>query len=421
MANLKPLPIVDIRDWRYVRKKRKKCDLNNSRSSDEEIELKNSFQPLSEETREEKEDMDLSESVQEVKKVKVPPVVIYSNLQNHNTAMKELRSELSEDISLNCKRNRTIIYTKNLADYKIVCEKMCVAEVPYHTYTPQSEKPIFSILKGLASNVSELEVKSDLLEKNLKVIDVKQFIKKETDEDGKPFSRKLPIFSVQFEKDTLREDIKKVRIVCFCKVTWEPSRSKSTIVQCYKCQQFGHIAKNCFKQAQCAICAEEHNTRDCKNSEKLTCTNCGENHRADDPDCNYYKRASKKKSSNNRNQFGGTHIQQVYENSGRRKNLSTNVTQQQKEEPSYSQAARGREGKNDGNYNDYGQNHNNKREQTNEESFASAWKEIKNIFKDINFGKIMKVFKSTVHNIKQCNDGMSKFSCLVEGIIEMFD
>ena len=147
MASLKPLPIVDIRDWKYVGRKRKKIDLNNSRSSEDEVELKNSFEPLSEVN-----EMEFSDSIHEVKKVKVPPLVIYSNLQNCNEAIKALRGELSEDISLSCKRNRTIIYMKNLADYKIVCKKMSAAEVPYHTYTPQSEKPVFSILKGLASS-----------------------------------------------------------------------------------------------------------------------------------------------------------------------------------------------------------------------------------------------------------------------------
>ena len=266
--------------------------------------------------------------------------------------------------------------------------------------------------------MTELEVKTDLREQNLKVIEVKQFIKNITDENGKTTARKLPIFSVQFEKETSREDIKKVKIVCFCKVTWEPSRNKSSIVQCYKCQQFGHIAKNCFKKEICANCAEEHNMLSCKNSNNLKCTNCGEKHRANDQECEYYRRMSKRKNSNNRNQFEGTQRQQMYVNSQSRKNSSTNVTQHQEEESSKSRVLKGRNVNNDG----FNNTHNNKREgENNEESFSSAWKDIKNIFKGIDFGKIMNIVRSTVHKIKQCNDGMSKFSCLVEGIIEMFD
>lgn len=408
MANLKPLPIVDILDWKYIKKKRRKIDLN---SSEEEIEQRNPFQPLAEDNDNQ---MEYSEYVQEVKKVKVPPVVIYSNLQNHNEALKALRKELSEDISLNCKRNRIIIYTKNLEDYKIVREKMSAAEVPYHTYTPQSEKPVFSILKGLASNVSTLEVKTDLLEKKLKVIEVKQFVKKVTDEDGNISSRNLPIFSVQFEKETSREEIRKVKFVCFCKVTWEPPRSKAEIVQCYKCQQFGHIAKNCFKKEICAICAKEHNTTACVNPSKIKCTNCGESHRADDRACEFHKRASKKKSSINRNQFRHTYTQPE------RRMSTTNVTQQE-EGPTYSQAAKGI-CSNNNNRRDY-QNQNNKSEEkkNEEESFTSVWNEIKNIFKGMNFKKVIGVVRNTAKKIRECNDGMSKFSCLIEGIIELFD
>jgi hypothetical protein len=35
------------------------------------------------------------------------------------------------------------------------------------------------------------------------------------------------------------------------------------IVQCFKCCDYGHIAKNCRLSASCRRCAQDHETKDC--------------------------------------------------------------------------------------------------------------------------------------------------------------
>ena len=52
--------------------------------------------------------------------------------------------------------------------------------------------------------------------------------------------------------------------------------------QCYKCQSFGHSARNCTKEEKCVVCAGSHNVKDCNQREGNVkkCANCGENHTA---------------------------------------------------------------------------------------------------------------------------------------------
>lgn len=57
------------------------------------------------------------------------------------------------------------------------------------------------------------------------------------------------------------------------------------IKQCYKCQEYGHIAALCKKREACGHCAEEHPTNECPNPEKPKCANCGKKHPTWDTRC----------------------------------------------------------------------------------------------------------------------------------------
>jgi len=41
---------------------------------------------------------------------------------------------------------------------------------------------------------------------------------------------------------------------------------------CFRCQKFGHIARNCTGKIKCKYCGGEHYTRTCS---KRTCKKCG--------------------------------------------------------------------------------------------------------------------------------------------------
>ncbi|CAK9834613.1 Uncharacterized 50 kDa protein in type I retrotransposable element R1DM [Anthophora retusa] len=47
------------------------------------------------------------------------------------------------------------------------------------------------------------------------------------------------------------------------------------VLQCFKCLKFNHLAKNCTAStATCGHCADEHNSRDCTQRNKIKCANC---------------------------------------------------------------------------------------------------------------------------------------------------
>jgi len=58
------------------------------------------------------------------------------------------------------------------------------------------------------------------------------------------------------------------------------------IVQCFKCQKFGHTASICTsKTTICRFCAGEHNSKECGCKDKLKCSNCRKNHKSNSINC----------------------------------------------------------------------------------------------------------------------------------------
>lgn len=407
---LEPQVITDMRGWKFPgnrKRARKKPKADDDLESS--IETSNSFEALEEEDAlamqvetTERPDKKL------VRKCRIPPIVIYTHLKDHVKTMKELREELEDDIELKSKPDRIIMYTKNEKDYATVLNRVKAAQIKSHTYTLENKKLVTSIIKGLPVNIAEDDIKLELGEKNLKVIDVKQFIKKNKNNDGKITEFKLPIFRVKFEEGTKISDIKNVRSLCFCKVRWEKNFSPKLVTQCYKCQSFGHIATNCFRDEVCAFCAGNHSFKDCTvKSENYKCANCKANHAAVNTDCPAFKAVVERRNRfSNNDERPVRKYQPNYQNNDNLPNvqMSTPVHGLKR---NYKEAVGGARP----------ENHN---KGEGDDSFSSFFKDIKSIFKDFNFSKISTVVKKSISNFKKCSDPFEKMMTIVEGIIEIF-
>lgn len=328
-----------------------------------------------------------------VKKVKILPLVIYTHIKDHVKTLQGMQKELKEKLTVVCKKDRMIIYTKSEHDYTVMRKKLEAAQMSFHTYSMGSEKPVVSILKGLPSNISTLEIKEELVNDcKLNDLEVKQFIKKQ-EINGKKSEFKLPIFSVKFEKNTKVADIKKVRNLCCSKITWEKNFSSSLVTQCYKCQAFGHIAKNCFRKEVCANCAGDHSTLSCEvNTNAKKCINCGGDHKANDIECDFYLRAINKRKNSKVNR-GFKSLNNNNESPSRVNSTFAEATRKgQKADPPYVGSSN-----NDSNKH---QQH-----QTEDEfSFGAFFSEIKSMFKNFDRKKLIVTAKNVLGRLKKCDD-----------------
>ena len=62
-------------------------------------------------------------------------------------------------------------------------------------------------------------------------------------------------------------------------------------IRCFKCQRYGHIAKNCRSVVRCGKCGQNHDIKECSAEKQEKCCNCQGDHKASSRDCAFYKEA----------------------------------------------------------------------------------------------------------------------------------
>lgn len=197
------------------------------------------------------------------------------------------------------------------------------AQVQFFTYVPSEDVPVKIVLSGLPL-FDLAELKKELHDCAIDPVDVKILsVRKNGPEDS-------VLYLLHFRKGSVKlQDLRKVRALFNVIVRWRYFvKKKSDIIQCHRCQQYGHGKSNCNMLPLCVKCGENHETTQCQLPAKATlqekdrenrttvkCANCSGNHTANFRGCPTRKeylqqlevRASKRKADklNNLNQRSG--------------------------------------------------------------------------------------------------------------------
>ena len=127
-------------------------------------------------------------------------------------------------------------------------------------------------VKGVSTDITEAEFKEFL---DLNKISYAKAERLKSKKDG----RVLPIFQLEITDPNKAEAFisqNLVRNVTGIVYKVEDFRAPTSIMQCYNCQCFGHLAKTCRSKQICLICGENHSHKGClsRESRKPTCANC---------------------------------------------------------------------------------------------------------------------------------------------------
>lgn len=101
----------------------------------------------------------------------------------------------------------------------------------------------------------------------------------------------LPFFIVELKQNEDNKLIYEIKSLLHYRIIFEPPRPKRELLQCAKCQQYGHTKSYC-RSPKCIKCTGNHNSADCTRkgrSDDVKCTLCEGNHSANYKVCKVYK------------------------------------------------------------------------------------------------------------------------------------
>lgn len=184
-------------------------------------------------------------------------------------------------------RHSDTIITTDKDSHTKIFDYIKNSNVNAHTYTRRSEKESTIILRGIHYSCDVKLIEEDILAQTGISCVVSPF---ETTWSKKNNSN-YDLFKVRVKTAEEATIIKKLNEVYYHRVRWEKIAT-TTLIQCYNCQGFGHVARNCARLNRCVKCLSDHEPGKCelphKDAPQTTaesavsplCVNCKGNHPA---------------------------------------------------------------------------------------------------------------------------------------------
>lgn len=246
-----------------------------------------------------------SENNIELINIPKPPPIIIEDVKNINKMKFELSSVLSEEqYSTNVYSNNNVrISCNTIESYRKLYNYLKEKKIIHHTYQIKTDRSFRVVLKGLhfSTNIKDI---SDAL--NERGHNVRNII------NGRQWKTKKPLnlFFVDIEPANNNKDIYNLKLLGNDNITVEPPRKAKGLVQCTRCQQFGHTKTYCNRPYVCVKCGGNHNTTNCekRRDAPAICFFCNGPHTANYKGCSFYRNLINQDKNKTRNQEPHTNI-----------------------------------------------------------------------------------------------------------------
>lgn len=249
------------------------------------IETKNKFNILA--------NTELNSSTNEPNKLiqkRPPPIHVKSEVEF--LQFKNCLLNLTGPDSFSCVATTqgVTIYPATPLAYRSIVRSLRENTFQFHTYQLADDKSFRVVIRGLHHTVGEEIITSELKNLGYQVRSVTNVLSRE--------KVKLPLFFVDLDPDPKNVSIFKLNALFMSKIKVEEPRQKRQIVQCIRCQSYGHTKAYCNLPPRCVRCADRHESKDCTKSRETpaTCALCNGTHPANYRGCTVHKQLQNRRS-----------------------------------------------------------------------------------------------------------------------------
>lgn len=215
-------------------------------------------------------ELDPASNINEIKKVKPPPLVV-----DENFSLRELQVLLGSDVIYKRTSIGTKVFPNNTECYEM-CKKILIEnKIEFHTFNSKENRLYTVFLYGLPK-ISIDDIKKDMEAYNLTPSAI-------TEINTRFSSVNNAVYKVQFTRKNFNpKSLNNVTAICNVIVSWKKykPRKRDNPTQCWNCLMYGHGGEHCNRLPACMICANRHRTEDCplRNKDKIpavfSCFNC---------------------------------------------------------------------------------------------------------------------------------------------------
>lgn len=214
-----------------------------------------------------------------------PPPIYIRNIHNINVMLKEINQLSPGPYRHVTIGDRLKLNVDNVEDYRKIIHYLQSKNAEYHTFQLKTEKNFRVVVRGLHPTCDTglmMEELSSLGFAPTQMLPVHHPVTKTP----------LPLFFLDLKPDKNNSKIYELNRLYGAVIKIEPPKPRRTVVQCIKCQQFGHTKNYCFQSPRCVKCDGSHATDRCTKLPNAppVCTNCKGPHPASYKGCPEHKR-----------------------------------------------------------------------------------------------------------------------------------
>ena len=189
-----------------------------------------------------------------------PPPIFIDNVIDIQTMIKSIEKDISkEDYKLKINNNHVKIVPTKPDAYRKLTKLLKTLNANFYKYQLKQERPFRVVLRNIHHSVDLDELKFELQTLGHEVTNISNIRHRVT-------KNPLSLFFVDIKQKENNKEIYNVNRLMNSIVKFEPLLVKKEIVQCKRCQRYGHTQKYCNHNFRCVKCAGSHPTDQCTKS-----------------------------------------------------------------------------------------------------------------------------------------------------------
>ena len=186
--------------------------------------------------------MDITEAVisQHTQRTPPPPPIFIDEVIDIQTLTKTIEKDIGkEDYNLEISNNRVKILPTNPDAYKKLTKLLKPLNANFHTYQLKQERPFRVVLRNIHHSINLDELKFELSKHGHEVNNISYIRHRIT-------KNPLSLFFIDIKQKHNNKEIYNINRLMNSIVKIEPPLVKKEMVQCKRCQRYGHTRKYFF-------------------------------------------------------------------------------------------------------------------------------------------------------------------------------